>query len=91
VTLLARKSSSDPRVAWEARISDDRGRLAVVAVISPTTEAIVIELPTERELRELLTVTPDVSARGWACPCGQFNEPGRAWCRACSAHQEGPS
>lgn len=47
-------------VTWQARISDDRGRLEVVGIVPPSTTATVIEVLTERELRELLGESTDL-------------------------------
>jgi hypothetical protein len=41
-------------VVWQARISDDRGRLEVVGIVPASTMATAIEPLDERELRQLL-------------------------------------
>ncbi|MCC7176919.1 MAG: hypothetical protein IT177_00845 [Acidobacteria bacterium] len=46
-------------VTWQARISHDRNRLEVVGIVPPSTEPTVIEVLTERELRELLGFADD--------------------------------
>jgi hypothetical protein len=87
MTILAERSSSDPRVTWQARVSPDRGRLSVVAVIQPSDEPIVVELPTELELKELLAPKP---AGPWQCTeCGAPNDSTSCWCRRCSSHLRG--
>ena len=40
--------------AWQARISHDRGRLEVIAIVPPSSEPTIIEPLTEPELLELL-------------------------------------
>jgi len=45
--------------------------LSVVAVIAPSDKTIVIELPTELELKELLAIRP---VGPWICECGAANQ-----------------
>lgn len=52
--ILSERVTPDGKVRWQARRSSDRGRLLVVAVVSPSdTETLVAPL-TEYELRDLL-------------------------------------
>ena len=41
-------------IVWQARISQDRGRLEVVGLVPPSASPTTIEPLTERELHELL-------------------------------------
>jgi hypothetical protein len=86
--VLAERLSRDGRVRWQARISEDRGRLEVVGIVAPSDAATVIEPLSGDELRELLvtTATPDTREH-WIClECRTANEPWRRWCRICSSH-----
>jgi hypothetical protein len=77
-------------VVWQARRSGDRGRLQVVAIVPAATEPTVVETLSETDLRELLAPVPTPTPAGWVCAeCGATNEPGRRWCRVCSAHEGG--
>lgn len=46
-------------IAWVARISADRGRLQVVAIVPPSSEATEIEPLSEPELLQLLGADQD--------------------------------
>jgi len=77
-------------LTWQARRSEDRGRLQVVAIVPPSTTPTIVEALSDTELRELLTEAPPARSTGWVCvECGTPNEPGRQWCRACSSHKGG--
>ena len=88
--VLASRPSADPRVQWQARVSADRGRLSVVAVIEPTSTPIVVELPTETELRGLLAGAGQETNDTWTCAeCSTVNAASRLWCASCSHHRRG--
>lgn len=54
-TILAERHKG--AVVWQARISQDRGRLEVVGIVPASTTETVIEPLTEPELRQLLDDT----------------------------------
>lgn len=53
-------------VRWQAKISQDRGRLEVVGIVMPSETPTVIEPLSEPELRELLGEPSDLHADGCA-------------------------
>lgn len=52
--ILNERVSADGKVRWQARRSNDRGRLVVVGVVAPSDTETLVEPLNERELRELL-------------------------------------
>jgi hypothetical protein len=86
VSVLAELIAADG-TKWQARRSPDRGRLQVVAVISPSAEPTIVELLNEPELRALLAEGQQAQAAPWICvECGTTNDRDRRWCRVCSEH-----
>src|SRR5262245_12061505 len=57
-TVIAERRSRDGRVTWQARISPDRGRLEVVAVVEANDQSTIVEILSDTELKELLTPKP---------------------------------
>ena len=84
--VLNSRPSRDGKATWQARRSEDRGRLQVVAIVPPSDTTTVVEALSDVELRELLTIAPQAGT-AWLCvECGTPNEPDRRWCRVCSCH-----
>ena len=87
VRVIAERKSADGRVTWQARISTDRERLEVVAIVAPSATPTIVQLLSEAELRELLAPKRD---EPWVCQeCGTPNAPASCWCRQCSNHLSG--
>jgi hypothetical protein len=75
-------------IVWQARIGADRGRLECVAVIPPREAPIAVQRLSDAGLQQLLAATPADAQLPWVClECSTTNEPGRRWCRVCSAHE----
>ena len=76
-------------VRWQARVSNDRARLEVVAIVPASNEPTVVELLNDMELRELLAEGADQNEHQWVCAeCGHKNANDRRWCARCSGHTE---
>lgn len=89
-TVLNELTSSDGRVTWQARRSEDRGRLQVVAIVQPSETPTVVEALTDAQLRALLAETSPAPTTAWLCvECGTPNDRARRWCRVCSSHESG--
>ena len=86
--VLARRPSGHPSAWWEARVSDDRGRLEVVLVVAqPCETAIAVPILTSLELQSLLAQAPAERAESWSCrECLAVNPASRRWCSKCSSH-----
>lgn len=85
--VLNQLTSADGRVTWQARVSDDRGRLEVVGIVAPNAEPTTIEPLSDVDLRALLAGAPTDQAEPWLCAeCRTLNLPSRRWCRVCSEH-----
>src|SRR5262245_57421028 len=86
--VLNQLTSCDGRVTWQARVSQDRGRLEVVGVVAPSSEPTEIEPLSDVDLRGLLAGAPTArDEQPWVClECRVLNEPTRRWCRCCSGH-----
>lgn len=99
--VLASRPSSNPRLQWQARISPDRGRLEVVAVVElgsnfraahdSGADTFVVPILSDAELRALLAAVPsEPEAALWICAeCGRANSLARSWCETCAQHQTG--
>jgi ribosomal protein L40E len=75
-------------VVWRARVTSDRSRLEVVAIVPASTTPVVVERLSDSDLKELLAQAPGPLSERWTCrECGAENPPDRRWCRACSGHQ----
>jgi hypothetical protein len=55
-------------IRWQARRSEDRGRLEVVAVVPASATATVVQLLSEAELRE-----PNEAGRRWCRVCSSHD------------------
>src|SRR4051812_12560876 len=85
--VLNERQSPDGHVTWQARVSDDRGRLQIVAIVAPSATATIVEPLNDAELRELLAPSTVNAPGRWTCvECGHVNDDERRWCMACSSH-----
>jgi hypothetical protein len=77
-------------VVWQARVSADRSRLEVVAIVPASATPAVVERLSDSDLKELLAQAPAPQSERWTCQeCGAENQPDRRWCSACSNAHSG--
>jgi hypothetical protein len=84
--ILAERTAPDG-IRWQARVSADRARLEVVAIVPASVEPTVVTLLSDRDLRELLAEGAEQNEHTWVCiECGTANSRDRRWCALCSGH-----